>query len=199
MKANMEQVRSFIAIELPAEVKAGLKQVQDRLKSSDPSCAKWVDPQSIHLTLKFLGNVDIDRLDSITRAIQDASVSISPFELNIDDLGCFPNSRRVQTIWIGLTGDITQLQTLQNNVESRVSPLGFPTEKRLFTPHLTLARVRDYITPEQRQSLGALVTATQIKLNLNFKIISISLMRSHLTPAGAIYTRLRSVELKPPC
>jgi RNA 2',3'-cyclic 3'-phosphodiesterase len=195
----MEQVRAFIAIELPAEVKAGLKQVQDRLKSSDPSSAKWVDPQSVHLTLKFLGNVDIDQLDSITRAIQDASVNISPFELNIDGLGCFPNSRRAQTIWIGLTGDITRLQNLQKNVESRVSPLGFPTEKRLFTPHLTLARVRDYVTPEQRQFLGELVTATQIKLNLNIKITSISLMRSQLTPAGAIYTRLRSVELKPPC
>ena len=141
----MEQIRSFIAIELPEEVKTGLKQVQDRLKSPDPSSAKWVDPQSIHLTLKFLGNVDADKIDSITQAIQDAASTVTSFDLKINGLGCFPNPRRVQTIWIGLTGDIDKLQALQRNIESYVSPLGFPTEKRPFTPHLTLARVREYV------------------------------------------------------
>ncbi len=106
----MEQIRSFIAIELPEEVKTGLKQVQDRLKSADPSCAKWVDPVGIHLTLKFLGNVDVDKIDAITQAIQDASITVAPFDLKIDRLGCFPNLRRVQIVWVGLNGDVDKLQ-----------------------------------------------------------------------------------------
>jgi RNA 2',3'-cyclic 3'-phosphodiesterase len=195
----MEQIRSFIAIELPEEVKEGLKQVEDRLKSSDSSSAKWVDPQNIHLTLKFLGNVDVDKIDSITRAIQDAARTTTSFELKIDGTGCFPNSRRVQTIWIGLTGDIDKLEALQRNIELWVAPLGFPTEKRPFKPHLTLARVRDYIDLEKRQVLGETVCGTQIELDLRIRVNSISLMRSQLTPAGAIYSKLCSVELKSPC
>lgn len=129
----MEQIRSFIAIELPEEVKTGLKQVQDRLKSADPSCAKWVDPVGIHLTLKFLGNVDVDKIDAITQAIQDASITVAPFDLKIDRLGCFPNLRRVQIVWVGLNGDVDKLQVFVNNIESHVAPLGFPTETSVYT------------------------------------------------------------------
>jgi RNA 2',3'-cyclic 3'-phosphodiesterase len=195
----MEQIRSFIAIELPETVKVGLKKVQDLLKSADPTCAKWVDPGSIHLTLKFLGNVDVDRIDAVAGAMQKAAVIVSPFNLKIETLGSFPNLKRVQVVWVGLTGDIDELLALQQKVESYVAPLGYPTEKRSFTPHLTLARIRDFATPVQRQALGEIVTKTQIEPNLSIKVNSISLMRSQLTPAGAIYTRLRSVELKSPC
>ncbi len=195
----MEQIRLFIAIELPEEVKKGLKQVQDELKSADPSRAKWVDPGSIHLTLKFLGSVDIDKVDAIALAIQEAAKPFAPFELQISGLGCFPNMRRVQIVWVGLSGELEKLQSLQKNIESFVSPLGFPTEKRPFTPHLTLARVREYATPEQRQILGEAIIKTKIESNLIIKVASISLMRSQLTPSGAIYTKLHSVKLKSPC
>jgi len=195
----MEQIRSFIAIELPEEVKEGLKQVEDRLKSSDSSSAKWVDPQNIHLTLKFLGNLDVDKIDSITQVIQNAARTITSFELKINRTGCFPNTRRVQTIWIGLSGDIDKLEVLQRNIELGVAPLGFPTEESPFKPHLTLARVRDYIDLEKRQVLGETVCGTQIELDLRIRVNSINLMRSQLTPAGAIYSKLCSVELKSPC
>lgn len=195
----MEQIRAFIAIELPEEVKTALKQLQDRLKSIDPSSAKWVDPQRIHLTLKFLGNVDADKIDPITQAIQDTAISFTSFNLHIDGLGCFPNPKRVQTIWIGLAGDIDKLQALQKNIELYVAALGFPTEKRLFTPHLTIARVREYVTSLQRQSLGEMISSTQIGFKLGIKVNSISLMQSRLTSGGAIYTRLCSVELKATC
>jgi 2'-5' RNA ligase len=195
----MEQIRLFIAIELPEPVKTGLKQIQDSLKSADPSVARWVDPQGIHLTLKFLGNVDVDKIDAITRAMQPAKMSVGAFDLQIADLGVFPNSRRVQIVWIGLGGSVDKLLELQKDIELYIAPLGFPPEKRPFTPHLTIARVREYATPVQRQALGEIVAKTQTELNLGIKVNSISLMRSQLTPKGAIYTRLCSAQLKSPC
>ncbi len=192
----MEQIRSFIAIELPEEVRTGLKQMQDLLKSFDSASAKWVDPQSIHLTLKFLGNVDGAKISTIVQAVRDAAIGATPFEMRIDGLGCFPSPKRVQVVWVGLIGELEKLQALQKNIELHVAPLGFPTEKRPFAPHLTLARVRESVTPVQRQTLGSRIVETQVGLNLSIKVSGVSLMRSRLTPAGAIYSRLGSVELK---
>jgi 2'-5' RNA ligase len=192
----LDQIRSFIAIELPEEVRTGLKQIEDRLKSFDSSAAKWVDPQSIHLTLKFLGNVEVDKISPIIQAMQDAAIRATPFELKTDGLGCFPNPKRVQVVWVGLIGELEKLQALQKNVELLVAPLGFPTEKRPFAPHLTLARVRESVTPIQRQNLGDKIIETQIELDLSIKVNSVSLMRSRLTPTGAIYTRLGLIGLK---
>jgi RNA 2',3'-cyclic 3'-phosphodiesterase len=198
-EAKLEKIRSFIAIELSEEIKTGLKQLQDRLKAPDPSIAKWVDPHSIHLTLKFLGYVDADKIAAIIQSIHAATTTVNPFALQVDGLGSFPSPDRVQVIWVGLIGDLERLQVLQENIELYVAPLGFPTEKRRFTAHLTLARVRESVTPFQRQALGKVIAGTQTEPNLPVEVNSISLMRSRLTPAGAIYTKLSSVELKSPC
>jgi RNA 2',3'-cyclic 3'-phosphodiesterase len=195
----MEEIRSFIAIELPEEVKRGLQQMQNRLKSADPSSAKWVDPNSIHLTLKFLGNVSPDKIEAIVQAMQLAAGNITPFTLEMQGLGAFPNLRRAQVVWAGLIGDIEKLNLLQGNLERTVSPLGFPTEKRAFTPHLTLARVRDYATPAQQQALGEAIARAKFESSMIIKVSSISLMKSQLSRAGAIYSRLSSVELSPSC
>jgi RNA 2',3'-cyclic 3'-phosphodiesterase len=193
----MEQIRSFIAIELPAEVKSGLKNVQGLLKSDNPRTARWVDPDSIHLTLKFLGNVPADKISIITQSIQTAVQGISPFSLEVKGLGAFPGLTRPQVVWIGLTGGLADLQTLQKNLESLIAPLGFPTENRPFTAHLTLARLRDTATSLERQKLGELIAHTVPPAGLALKVDSISLMRSQLTPSGAVYTRLAEVPLYP--
>lgn len=195
----MEQVRLFIAIELPDAVKTGLKQVQGYLKSEDRSWAKWVDPDSIHLTLKFLGNVDTAKIEPISRSMQDAADMMSPFDLKISGLGCFPNFQRMQVIWVGLNGDMDSLQKLQNNIELHVSPLGFPGEKRPFKPHLTLCRIRENITSNQRQSTSEVMARTHVNPDLTIKVNSVSLMRSRLTPNGAMYTRISLAKLKPSC
>jgi 2'-5' RNA ligase len=195
----MEQIRSFIAVELPEEVKSGLRQVQETLKSTNPSCARWVDPYSIHLTLKFLGNVDANKIDVIVRSIKKAVQPVTPFRLEVKGVGFFPSLQRVQVVWIGLTGDIEKLQLLQNNIETEVSPLGFPTEKRAFTPHLTLARLRDNAGLLERQKMGEIIAKTEIETNMIIQVSSISLMRSQLTRNGAIYTRLSSIGLSPSC
>ena len=139
----MEQIRSFIAIELPDELKSGLIQLEARLKLDKQPWVKWVNPASIHLTLKFLGNIAVDRTGEITRAMEEAVQGISPFHLEVKELGVFPNLRRVQVAWVGISGEVDKLSQLQKRIETTLTPLGFAPESRAFTPHLTLARLRD--------------------------------------------------------
>ncbi len=192
----MEQVRSFIAIKLPDELKLGLVQLQARLKLGEPPPVKWVDPHGIHLTLKFLGNVPVDRIGDITRAIEEAARGISPFHLEVKDLGVFPNLRRVQVAWVGMSGQVDRLCQLQQRIESELAPLGFAPESRRFTPHLTLARLRDRASPDERQRFGQLIANTRFEATFTFEVDAISLMRSRLTREGAIYSQISSVGLK---
>jgi len=192
----MEQVRSFIAIELPDELKQGLTQLEARLKMGKQPWVKWVDPYSIHLTLKFLGSIVVDRVSEITKAMAEAVQGISPFHLEAKDLGVFPNLRRVQVIWVGISGEVDKLNQLQQHLESNLARLGFASESRPFTPHLTLARLRDRASLDERQSLGQLIASTRFEAAYTIKVDAINLMRSQLTREGAIYSRISSVELK---
>jgi 2'-5' RNA ligase len=191
----MERVRSFIAIELPEELKGELLMLNERLESGGHHGVKWVDPAGIHLTLKFLGDVAIDRLDDVTAALAEATQGILPFKLEVGGLGVFPNPRRVRVAWVGLSGEIEKLQQLQRQVESSLAKIGFPAESRKFTPHLTLARVRDQVTPHERQSFGRLIESTDFKSGYGIVVDTVFLMRSQLTRQGAVYSRLSSVEL----
>ncbi|MFC1981542.1 RNA 2',3'-cyclic phosphodiesterase [Chloroflexota bacterium] len=191
----MEQIRSFIAIELPDELKAALARLEARLKSGERYPVKWVNPNSIHITLKFLGNTGIDRVDGITKAITGAAREISPFHLEVKGLGVFPNLKRVQIVWVGVSGETDRLGQLQQRIESNLAPLGFAPESRPFRPHLTLARLRDRASPEERQSFGQLIADTRFEGVYGFNVDCISLMKSQLTREGAIYSRIRSIKL----
>jgi len=194
----MEQVRSFIAIELPDELKVGLSQLEARLRLGEQPWVKWVDPNSIHLTLKFLGGIDVDRIGEITRAIEEATQGIAPFHLEVKDLGVFPNLRRVQVVWVGISGEVDKLVQLQRRIDSNLALLGFASETRPFTPHLTLARLRNWASLDERQRFGQLIASTSFEAAYTIEADSISLMRSQLTREGAIYRRISSVGLKKP-
>jgi len=191
----MEQVRSFIAIELPDELKLGLAQLEAQLKMSKPPWVKWVNPYSIHLTLKFLGSIAVDRISEITKAMEEAIQGIPPFRLEVKDLGVFPNLRRVQVVWVGISGEVDKLSQLQQHLESNLARLGFAPETRPFTPHLTLARLRNQASLDERQSFGQLIAITRFEATYTIKVDAISLMRSQLTREGAIYSRISSVGL----
>jgi 2'-5' RNA ligase len=192
----MEQVRCFIAVELPDEVKTGLDQLQAQLKSGNQTWVKWVDPYSIHLTLKFLGNVAVDRIAPVTAAMEEATQGVPPFHLEVKELGVFPNLRRVQVVWVGVSGEVDKLARLQQRLESNLAGLGFAPERRQFTPHLTLARLRDQASLDEREGLGKLIASTKFEAAYTLPVDAISLMRSQLTREGAIYSRIGSVELK---
>ncbi|MFC1901199.1 RNA 2',3'-cyclic phosphodiesterase [Chloroflexota bacterium] len=190
----MEQIRSFIAIELPDELKLKLGQIEANLKTEGQSGVKWVNPDSIHLTLKFLGNIAADRTGEITVAIEKSIQGLSPFQLKAEGLGAFPNLRRVNVVWVGLHGDMEKLKALQQKLESNLEPLGFPPESRAFTAHLTLARVNNRASPEDRQRLGKLISETDFSSEV-MDVKAINLMKSQLTRQGAIYSRISTVDL----
>jgi 2'-5' RNA ligase len=194
----VEQIRSFIAIELPDELKAGLAQIEARLRSGEPPWVKWVAPYSIHLTLKFLGNIAVDRISEISGAMSEAAQGIPPFRLEVSELGVFPNLRRVQVAWVGISGEVDKLGQLQQRIESNLVPLGFAPESRAFTPHLTLARLRNQVSLDERQRFGQLIAGTGFEASHTIKVDAIHLMRSQLTREGAIYSRISSVRLKKP-
>jgi RNA 2',3'-cyclic 3'-phosphodiesterase len=192
----MEEIRSFIAIELPGEIKLALARLQNQLKSGGGGQVKWVDPESIHLTLKFLGNINTELTGRITAALEEACRGVHPFALEISGPGVFPNARRVRVVWVGLTGETERLGQLQKRIDAGLAPLGFKAEVRSFTPHLTLARVREQATPDERQALGRLVTGAATEGGGSLNVNAVHLMRSQLTRNGPIYTRISSVALK---
>ncbi len=192
----MEQIRSFVAVELTEEIKQALGQIVASFKSSGRSWVKWVNPGSVHLTLKFLGNIAVSRTGEITGAIEEAAQGVPPFLLEVKGLGVFPNIRRVQVAWVGISGEVDKLLLLQKRLESNLANLGFTPESRPFTPHLTLARVRNQVSLDERQGFGQLIAGTEFKAG-SIKVDAISLMRSQLTREGAIYSRISSVRLVP--
>ncbi|MFC1912911.1 RNA 2',3'-cyclic phosphodiesterase [Chloroflexota bacterium] len=192
----MEQVRSFIATELPDELRQELGELEARLKSAEPAGIKWVDPYGIHLTLKFLGNIAVDRIEEITGAIAQAAEGITPFHLAVKDLGIFPNLRRPQVVWVGMSGEIDKLCQLQKQIESHLARLGFAAESRSFTPHLTLARLRNQVSPQERQKFGHLIAGTSFEAANAVEVDTICLMRSQLTRAGSIYSSIGTIGLK---
>ncbi len=191
----MEQIRSFIAVELPKELKQELARLETQLKVDSQPWVKWVRPDSIHLTLKFLSNIAVDTTVTITRAIEASVCGIKPFHLKVKELGVFPNLKRVQVAWVGISGELDKLTQLQKNLESNLSPLGFAPETRSFTPHLTLARLSERASPNERQSFGQLIASTGFE-GSDMMVKDISLMKSQLTRAGAIYTRISLVSLE---
>ncbi|MDH4268979.1 MAG: RNA 2',3'-cyclic phosphodiesterase [Dehalococcoidia bacterium] len=190
-----EQIRSFIAIELSEEAKKGLARLRKELERDEHRFVKWVDPRGIHLTLKFLGNIASKRVTEITEAMKKAAQGIPPFHLEISGLGTFPNLKQPRVFWVGVGGELDKLSALQQNIDLALAALGFTKEERPFVPHLTLARAREGASPPERKSFGELVGATIFEDKYPVEVESIRLMRSQLTPAGAIYTCLSVVGL----
>jgi 2'-5' RNA ligase len=195
MSGDTEQIRSFIAIELPEEVRQGLARLRNGLQRDEHRFVKWVDPDGIHLTLKFLGNIPARRVKEVTQAMEGATQGISPFHLQISGLGVFPSLTRVRVFWVGIGGEMDKLSRLQQNIDSALGALGFAREERPFVPHLTLARIRQRASPSDKRSFGALVDSAVFEQEYHLQVEAVNLMKSQLTPAGAVYSRLSVVGL----
>ena len=184
-------MRSFIAINLPATVKSDIGEIVARLRPSGPP-ARWVQADNVHVTLKFLDEIEADQVRPLVEAIERASLETPPFDLALGGFGVFPNARRARVFWIGIESGVEALRNLARAIDRRVNKLGFPREKRAFSAHLTLARLR------QPGPAETLVTAAE-QLGYHsepIRIARIDLMRSVLAPGGAQYTVLESVPLK---
>ncbi len=190
-------LRVFVAIELDPRVRAQLKQFERQLQTdSAASAVRWVAPQNMHLTLKFLGNVERARLDTTQGALARAAAGIPPFELVARGLDCFPNTRRQNNLWIELEGDVETAALLARRIEDEFAALGFPREARGFTPHLTLGRVKHDASLRARAAVGELAKTTVLASQILIRVDAIHLVRSDLQPGGPVYSLLYTERLK---
>jgi 2'-5' RNA ligase len=189
MSQRGENLRLFVACELPAETRRALEEVQETLRG-DPIARvlRWVSPEGIHLTLKFLGSVPADNIGSITDAL---AAAIEPLELHVRParLGTFGGAR-TRVVWVGLGGDVDGLAALAGRVEGALEPLGFARERRPFTGHLTLARVRERVSVAEQREVAALIGRTGIPDLPPVALSEVSLIRSILGSGGSEYVRL---------
>jgi 2'-5' RNA ligase len=192
----MPTLRTFIAIELDRDLKAGLERAQDLLRQQvAPASVRWVRPESIHLTLKFLGDTPSEKVDLIAEALARASARISPFIFTVGRLGCFPNPRRPRVVWAGLQDPSGSLARLRDAVEAEVAPLGFPTEARPFSPHLTLGRVQNRASKSEVLEIGTAVLDSPIAAIGQMTVTGVAFIKSDLRPSGPIYTTLAEASL----
>lgn len=192
-----ESWRLFIANELPRELLDELVGIQSDLMAALPDRAvRWVRPEGIHLTLKFLGNVPVGQIEDIQAGLALAVEGYAPFNLNAVGLGCFPNTRRPNVIWVGIEGDTRALKALWNSVEQAIAPLGYPTEGRSFNPHLTLGRTDRRAAPGELAQVGQHVEGADVGWLASWDVAGLSLIRSQLQAGGAIYTTLAHYPLE---
>jgi 2'-5' RNA ligase len=192
----VEQIRTFIAIELSQDLRDSLIRLQDRLKRQVPErSVRWVRPEGIHLTLKFLGDVPAKRVADISQAVETACRGFSRFTIELAGLGCFPNMRRPRVMWVGVREPSGTLVRLQEAVEGALVELGFEPEGRSFSPHLTLGRVQRNVDWSDRQRLGELIAQSDVGLLGRMSAATVDVMRSDLRPAGAVYIALAHAPL----
>ena len=193
----METIRAFIAIHLPPDVLRALAELQARLQAGPGGAAgRWVRPDGIHLTLQFLGDVPRDRLTRVSAAVDRACAGRKSFRYAVGGLGCFPNARRPRVVWVGLHEESGQLADLQRAIARELEPLGYPPERRPFSPHLTLARIRQEAPAREAEALAQAALAAPLE-NLGVAhAASVHVMRSDLRPTGALYTSLHEAVLQ---
>jgi 2'-5' RNA ligase len=191
-----EILRTFIAIELDQPLRIALRQIQDRFKRQAPAgSVKWVAPDGIHLTLKFLGDTPQSRLPEIEDALRTACTGFAPFEVTVEGRGCFPNTRRPRVVWVAVRDRGQMLVRLQAAVEKHVAALGWPPEARAFSPHLTLGRVARGADSRTAAAVGQVVEKSVVEQIGVQRVTGVSLIRSDLRPTGAVYTPLINVAL----
>lgn len=191
-----EILRTFIAIELNEPLRIAIGRVQSKLKrQTPPGSVKWVAPDGIHLTLKFLGDTPASRVPEVVAALEQACAGAQPFQFSVEGRGCFPNFRRPRVIWVAVREKGQALAQLQAAVERYVAPLGWPTEERGFSPHLTLGRVNRNAGPALEAVVGAAVEGLVVEQIGTQWVEAVSLIRSDLRPTGAVYTTLATVAL----
>lgn len=185
------QLRLFLAVVPPAAVVTRLTEVVERLRRFDYD-VKWVEPNNMHITLKFLGEVDSELVPQLTTRVDAACQGARAFAVELKGIGTFPGQGRPRVIWVGVSSGTSELEALATAVSNAVSGLGFPKEP--FTPHLTLGRVRS----------GAGAMSQDFKQEMRrleaesfgcFTVREVKLMKSDLSRQGPRYSELANFHL----
>ena len=188
----MERTRLFWAVNLPAEIKSKLTSLQS-LMQGVPADVKWVEQQNLHLTVKFMGDVDRTKINDLVQAVKMAVADCGPISLELRGTGFFPHSRQPRVIWVGVRGEVDKFRRLHHLVEKSLIALGIPSESKVFSPHLTVGRVRS------PKGVGDLVHNLESTQELNcfgrLDVTTIELMASELTLKGPVYSVVAGVRL----
>jgi 2'-5' RNA ligase len=189
----VQKLRLFWAVNLPVETKKKLSGIQLKLRDI-PCDIKWVEEENLHFTLKFLGDVEVSAVPDLVNAVKTALAGVPAFTVRPLGMGFFPGAARPRVLWVGLQEELGSLQKSYELINRAHLTLGFPLEKRPFSPHLTLARLRSGAGSE---TLVAKVNEMSpgIEQFGSLKIKSMDLMQSELNRRGPIYTPLAKVEL----
>lgn len=184
-------------MDLPDPLRTRLGKETDRLsRLTARGVVRWVPAKGIHLTLKFLGEVDPGRVGSLAEAIRSAASSHAAFQVSVGGVGCFPGPRKPRVVWVGVQEPTGALAALQREIEAALAPLGFPAEDREFNPHLTLGRLRREASPEDAAKVGAVISKEPMNPLGEIPVTEVVLFRSDLRPTGPIYTRLATAALE---
>lgn len=178
----MNQIRAFIAIPLPTAVKETLAQLTSQLaRQTPPGAVRWVKPEAMHLTLRFLGDTAAAQLPHITASLNEIAAQCAPFTLTTAELGCFPNAKRPRVIWVGVITEGDALTSLKRALDKRLAPLGWPPEPKPFRPHLTLGRVKD-------DRAQIILPWGRLQERESWPVMAVHLIQSDLLPSGPTYT-----------
>jgi RNA 2',3'-cyclic 3'-phosphodiesterase len=193
-KVMNQSIRAFIAFPLPELIATRIADIQERLKSYRLP-VRWVRPENVHLTLKFLGEISVSTIDGIGEVIEDTVRECSPLILYTKGLGVFPGIKKPRILWTGISGDINPLSEIQANLEINMEKKGFSKENRPFKSHLTLGRVKGDIHPEK---LFDILRSFSDFTSGSFEAKELILYQSELQPSGALYTKLQTVYMDGP-
>lgn len=180
-----ESWRIFCAVELPSDVRLRLHEHVRKLRAEIPDvAASWTRVENIHLTLKFFGDVNVDRISRISTAASRAAKEFTSFEISVGGTGVFPKPSRAQVLWMGVNDPSGRLLALQKGLEKEIAAVGFQKEDRAFRPHLTIARIR---RPEGARQLADAHLKTEFEPQ-EIKLNKLIVFRSELTSSGSKYT-----------
>ena len=183
----MNAVRAFIAADLPADARASLARVVETLRKDEGDDVRWADPGSLHLTLKFCGDVPEDRVEELVERCAARARGCEPFEVAIAGLGAFPNARDARVLWAGVVDGVSELARLARKLDAACARLGVERERRPYQPHLTLGRLRQ----PRRVAIERLAGPERI----SFRVGEVVCFQSRLSPRGAEHVPLARLPL----
>ncbi len=183
-------MRTFIAVELPEQIKKQIEVLQAPLKKTN-ALVSWVKPGNIHITLKFLGEVSEEKIDEVFSATELALKGAKGFKMNLKGMGAFPDLRRPRVIWVGAGKGGEELSGMAARIEDELKKVGYSKEKRKFSAHFTVGRVK---SPKNIEKLMEMVQSADFETE-DIEVNEVTVMKSQLHPAGAIYTPLKKIPL----
>ena len=187
-------LRLFVALAFPDEVRAELRRAADAMRAFAPRGTRWANVDGAHLTLRFIGSTPPDAVLALGEAVVRAAEGIAPFELSLGGPGVFPPRGAPRVLWVGVGGALDVLTGLRDSVEDALEATGIPNDERIFAPHVTLARVNARLSRDESQALRESVAALDVG-RVAFAVEEVGLYHSDLLPTGAVYTRLTSARL----